>query len=65
MFYFGVQHKQKWSFFIRNDPRGRPIKYNVIEEEDIEEVEEKVADDDGVDEEWDDDDDDDDPIMIL
>ena len=37
VFYFGIPHKLGWSFFVRHDPRGRPIKYNVMEEEDTEE----------------------------
>ena len=34
VFYFGIPHKLSWSFFVRHDPRGRPVKYNVTEEED-------------------------------
>ena len=34
--YFGVPHKPSWSFFVRNRPRGRPINYYVMEEEDTE-----------------------------
>ena len=44
VFYFGVPHKPGWSFVVRHDPRGRPVKYNVIEEEEIEEAEEEVND---------------------
>ena len=44
VFYFGVPHKLGWSFVVRHDPRGRPVKYNVIEEEDIEEAQEEVND---------------------
>jgi hypothetical protein len=44
VFYFGVPHKPGWSFVVRNDPRGRPVEYNVIEEEDIEEAQEEVND---------------------
>ena len=44
VFYFGVPHKPSWSFFVRHDPRGRPVKYNVIKEEDIEEAQEEVND---------------------
>ena len=44
VFYFGVPHKLGWSFVVRHDPRGRLIKYNVIEEEDIEEAQEEVND---------------------
>ena len=43
-FYFGVPQKLGWSFFVRHDPRGRPVKYNVIEEVDIEEAQEEVND---------------------
>jgi hypothetical protein len=35
-----------WSYVVRYDPRGRPVKYNVVEEDDIEEeddAEEKVV----------------------
>ena len=32
VFYFGVPHKLGWSFVVRHDPRGRSVKYNVIEE---------------------------------
>jgi hypothetical protein len=54
-FYFGIPNKLGWSFVIRHDPRGKMIKYNVIEEEeDTEEVEEKLDDIDGEDEEGDD-----------
>ena len=44
VFYFGVPHKLGWSFFVRHDPRGRPVKYNVMEEEDIEEAQDEVND---------------------
>ncbi|MDF3686435.1 hypothetical protein, partial [Enterobacter hormaechei] len=49
VFYFLVPHKSGWSFVVRHEPRGRPIKYNVMEEEDTEEVEDDVdaATDDG------------------
>ena len=45
VFYFGIPHKPGWSFVVRHDPRGRPVKYNVIEEEDIEEAQEDINDD--------------------
>ncbi|GLJ50136.1 hypothetical protein SUGI_1066800 [Cryptomeria japonica] len=45
VFYSEVPHKPGWSFVVRHDPRGRPIKYNVMEEEDTEEVEDEVDDD--------------------
>ena len=38
VFYFGIPYKLGWSFVVRHDPRGRLVKYNVIEEEDIEEA---------------------------
>lgn len=44
VFYFDVPHKLAWSFVGRHDPRGRMVKYNVIEEEDIEEAQEEVND---------------------
>jgi hypothetical protein len=44
VFYFGVPHKPGWSFVVRHDPRGRPVKYNVMEEEDIEEAQDEVND---------------------
>lgn len=51
VFYLKVPHKPSWSFVVRHDPRGRPIKYNAIEEEDIKE-EEKVEDDVDDDHNW-------------
>ena len=39
VFYSEVPHKQGWSFVVRHDPRGRLIKYNVMEEEDIDDDE--------------------------
>ena len=75
VFYSEVPHKPGWSFVVRHEPRGRPIKYNAMEEEDIEEVEDDVdvatddddededdvdVDDDDVDDDDDNDDDDDD-----
>jgi hypothetical protein len=30
------QGKRDWSFVVRYDPRGRPVKYNIEEEDDIE-----------------------------
>ena len=44
VFYFGVPHKSGWSFVVRHDPRVRPVKYNVIKEEDIEEAQQEVND---------------------
>ena len=32
VFYSEVPGRQGWSFFIRHDPRGRTIKYNIVEE---------------------------------
>ena len=29
VFYLEVISKEVWSFFVRHDPRGRPIKYNL------------------------------------
>ena len=43
VFNFGIPHKLSWSFFVRHDPRGRLVKYNVMEE-DIEEAQEEVND---------------------
>jgi hypothetical protein len=37
VFYSKVPGKRDWSFVVRYDPRGRPIKYIVDEEYDIEE----------------------------
>jgi hypothetical protein len=37
VFYSKVPGKRDWSFVVRHDPRGRPIKYTVDEEDDIEE----------------------------
>ena len=34
VFYSEVPGKAGWSYIIRYDPRGRPVKYNVVEEED-------------------------------
>jgi hypothetical protein len=39
VFYCEVPDKPGWSFVVRYDPRGRPIKYNVLEEYDIQELE--------------------------
>jgi hypothetical protein len=36
--YCEVLKKPGWSFFVRYDPRGWPIKYNVLEEDDIQEL---------------------------
>ena len=44
VFYFGVPHKPGWSFVVRHDPRGRLVKYNVMEEEYIEEAQDEVND---------------------
>jgi hypothetical protein len=48
VFYSEVPGKAGWSFVVRYDPRGRPVKYNIVEEEnDLEEeddAEEQVAD---------------------
>ena len=60
VFYSEVPHKQGWSFVVRHDPRGRPIKYNVMEEEDIEDDDEDQDDGDDDNNVGDDDDDDDD-----
>ena len=38
VFYSKVPYKLGWSFFIRHDPRGRSINYNVMEEEDTKEL---------------------------
>jgi hypothetical protein len=46
-FYSKVPRKVGWSYVVRYDPRGRPIKYNVPEEDDIaeeEDVEEHEVD---------------------
>ena len=46
VFYLEVPGRVSWSFFVRYDPRGRTVKYNVVEEDDIEEeydVEEQYA----------------------
>jgi len=32
VFYSEVPGRQGWSFVIRHDPRGRPVKYNIVEE---------------------------------
>ena len=32
VFYSEVPSRQGWSFVIRHDPRGRPVKYNIVEE---------------------------------
>jgi hypothetical protein len=37
VFYSEVLRRGGWSFFVRYDPRGRLVKYNVVEEDDIEE----------------------------
>jgi len=37
VFYSKVRCKRDWSFVVRYDPRGRPLKYIIEEEDDIEE----------------------------
>jgi hypothetical protein len=37
VFYSKVPGKRDWSFFVRYDPRGRPLKYTIDEEDDIKE----------------------------
>jgi len=37
VFYSKVLRKRDWSFVFRYDPRGRPVKYNVDKEDDVEE----------------------------
>jgi hypothetical protein len=37
VFYSEVPSRAGWSFVVRYDPRGMPVKYNVVEEDDIEE----------------------------
>ena len=34
VFYLEVPGKEGWPYIVRYDPRGRPIKYNAVEEED-------------------------------
>ena len=34
VFYSEVPGKVGWSYIVRYDPRGRPVKYNAVEEED-------------------------------
>ena len=34
VFYSNVPGERDWSFFVRYDPRGRPIKYTHLQEED-------------------------------
>ena len=45
VFYSEVPGKAGWSFFVRHDPRGRPIKYN-LEEGNEEGLEEEDDDED-------------------
>ena len=33
VFYSEVPSKVGWSYIVRYNPRGRPVKYNVVEEE--------------------------------
>jgi hypothetical protein len=40
-----------WSYVVRYDPRGRPVKYNVVEEDDIEEEDDAEEQVDVLDEE--------------
>ena len=35
VFYSKIPSRGGWSFVVRYYPRGRPIKYNVVEEDDI------------------------------
>ena len=37
VFYSKVPGKRDWSFVVRYFPRGRPVKYTIDEEDDIEE----------------------------
>ena len=37
VFYSEVPSKAGWSYVVRYDPRGRPVTYNVVEEDDSEE----------------------------
>jgi len=37
VFYYDVPSKVGWSYVVRNHPRGRPVKYNVAEEDNIQE----------------------------
>jgi hypothetical protein len=39
VFYSNVLGERDWSFVVRYDPRGRPIKYTHLQEEDIEDQE--------------------------
>ena len=46
VFYLEVLGRGGWSYAARYDPRGRSVKYNVVEEDDIEEeydVEDKLV----------------------
>lgn len=45
VFYSEFPSKLGWSFFVRHDPRKRLVKYNVMEEEDTEELKDDVDDD--------------------
>ena len=47
-FYSEVPGKAGWSYVVRYDPRGRPVKYNHVDDEDNHEEEE---DDDDLDQE--------------
>ena len=33
VFYSEVPGKEGWSYIVRYDPRGRPMKYSIVEEE--------------------------------
>jgi hypothetical protein len=45
VFYSNVPGERDWSFFVRYDPRGRPIKYTHLQEEDdIEDQEDDSTD---------------------
>ena len=32
VFYSNVPNERDWSFFVRYDPRGRPVKYTHVQE---------------------------------
>ena len=41
VFYSNVPGERDWPFVVRYDPRGRPVKYTVDEEEDDVELEQE------------------------
>ena len=57
VFYLEVPSKAGWSFVMRHDPRGRPVKYNLDDDNEEGSLEEEDYDEEHDQHELDDDDD--------